>query len=87
MTAHINVVLLTESLLAGEGPGEGDTVGAAGGNIEGREVGVVPGDWDRPALRVDSLGGVTGPARLRDAMLSGAEMVRSELYLQSRIML
>ena len=65
MTGHINVVLLTESLLAGEGPGEGDTVGPAGGNVEGREVGVVPGDWDRPALRVDCLGGVTGSAKKR----------------------
>ena len=56
---------LTESLLAREGPGEGDAVRPAGGDVEGREVGVVTGDWDRPALRVDCLGGVTGSAKKR----------------------
>ena len=57
---------LTESLLAGEGPGEGDAVRPTGGDVEGREVGVVPGHRDGPTLGVDCLGGVTGPARWED---------------------
>ena len=68
MTVNVNVVLLTESLLAGEGPGEGDTVRPPRGNVEGREVGIVPRHRDGPTLWVDSLGGVTGPARLRIVM-------------------
>ena len=39
-------------------------MGPAGGDVEGREVGVVPGHRDGPTLRVDCLRGVTGSARV-----------------------
>ena len=62
-------LILTQSLLARERPGEGDTVRPAGGDVEGREVRIVPGHRDGPTLGVDGLGGVAGSARLRVAML------------------
>ena len=60
-TADMSV--LTKSLLAWQGASEGDAVRTAGGDVEGREVWIVPGDWDGPTLGVHCLGGVTRPER------------------------
>ena len=55
--------VLTKSLLAWQGASEGDAVGSARGDVEGGEVGVVPGHGDGPTLGVHRLGGVTRPER------------------------
>ena len=51
----------SQPLLAWQGASEGDTMRSARGDVEGREVGIVPGDWDWPTLRMNGLGGVTSP--------------------------
>ena len=55
--------VLTQSLLAWQGASEGDAVWSARGDVEGGEVGVVPGHGDGPTLGVHRLGGVTRPER------------------------
>ena len=35
---------------------------SARGDVESWEVGIIAGHWDRPALGVDCLGGITSPA-------------------------